>query len=115
MSKHSIKAKFWIDEKDHVFLGSGRVELLRNIQAHGSISKAAKAMDISYRKAWKLAQSLNEQSGETIIQMSSGGKNGGGTTLSERGVRIVEAFDEFKGELDAFLSNKSEEYQSRWI
>lgn len=59
--------RLWIEGPADRFLGIGRLELLEHIQATGSISKAAKAMGMSYKKAWDLVSSMNAQARHPLV------------------------------------------------
>jgi len=58
---YELKGRVWIEGASGTFLGCGRVVLLERIAEFGSISKAAKSMDMSYRHAWELVDSINRQ------------------------------------------------------
>ncbi|MBU6505259.1 MAG: TOBE domain-containing protein [Betaproteobacteria bacterium] len=80
-------------EKDGVsFLGERRVALLEAIDQHGSISAAARAVGMSYKGAWDAVDALNNQSDQPLVLRSVGGREGGGTRLTEEGRRIVQLF-----------------------
>ncbi len=64
--KLRLDGKVWM-EIDDKFMGLGRVELLDHIESTGSINKAAKLMGMSYKKAWGLVQSMNEQSAVPLV------------------------------------------------
>ena len=49
-----VSGKIWLDKSERAFLASDRIELLEKIQALGSITKAAKAVGISYKTAWEI-------------------------------------------------------------
>ena len=55
---YKIKSRIWIETKNNVLLGEGRVQLLKAIEETGSLSKAAKTIKISYKKAWNLIDSV---------------------------------------------------------
>ena len=40
-------------------IGPGKIALLENIDKHGSISAAGRAMDMSYKRAWDLVDEIN--------------------------------------------------------
>ena len=44
---------------DRVAIGPGKADLLDAIDAHGSISAAARALGMSYRRAWLLVEEMN--------------------------------------------------------
>jgi len=53
-----LKSRIWIEDKEGIFLGEGRIQLLLAIEKEGSLSKAAKSMKMSYKKAWNLVDAL---------------------------------------------------------
>lgn len=102
----NIKGRVWLYTEEGSFLGQGRVELLRRIGEHGSISKAAKTMKMSYKKAWTLVNSMNEQAKEPLVIVSAGGKNGGGSVLSEEGRTYIHVFEELNKRNRKFLDRE---------
>jgi molybdate transport system regulatory protein len=78
-----------IDFDDGSGLGPGKVELLELIAQTGSIRKAAAQLGMSYRKAWLLLQALKETFGTSLVETTSGGKSGGGTSLTGAGREVV--------------------------
>ncbi|WP_239540737.1 winged helix-turn-helix domain-containing protein [Spongiivirga citrea] len=50
MKRYSIKSRIWIEAGDNVLLGEGRVVLLKAIDEQGSLSQAAKSINMSYKK-----------------------------------------------------------------
>jgi len=74
-------------------LGPGKIDLLESIGRTGSLSAAAAALEMSYKRAWDLLQSLNELYEGPIVTMSKGGRGGGGgAALTERGRDVIAAF-----------------------
>lgn len=82
----------WIECDGHVLMGRGRADLLERIERHRSISAAARAMDMSYRRAWLLVQSMNSAAGEPLVVAITGGKAGGGAELTPRGRELLKLF-----------------------
>jgi len=78
-----IKSKLWIEVDGRPVFGRGRRLLLEAIDKYGSINQAAKEIDISYRKAWGYIKAMEERLGIKLIDRQTGGKNGGGATLTE--------------------------------
>lgn len=93
MSTYRIKSRIWIENDKHVLLGQGRVNLLKAIIKEGSLSKAAKAEKMSYKKAWDLINSVNEAAKETVVTKTIGGKKGGGTSVTPYGKKLITVFD----------------------
>ena len=103
---YKIKSRIWIESEDNVLLGEGRVHLLKAIEDTGSLSKAAKSLNISYKKAWQLLDSVNKSAKKPVTINSIGGKGGGGATLTEYGKSLVAAFDEINKNCWAFLDEQ---------
>ncbi len=86
-------------EKDGVsYLGGQRIDLLEAIDAHGSITQAAKVIGVSYRTAWDTVDAMNNQSDQPLVERATGGRNGGGTRLTEHGRRVIRLFRALEGE-----------------
>ena len=78
-----------IDLGPHGRLGPGKLKLLQQIDTHGSISAAGRAMNMSYRQAWSLVDQLNQAFVEPVVASQTGGKSGGGASLTEFGKLLV--------------------------
>ncbi|MES9868126.1 MAG: LysR family transcriptional regulator [Sedimenticola sp.] len=106
---YRLHGRVWIEGPEGTFLGYGRVVLLERIREHGSITAAARSMEMSYRHAWKLVDSMNRQSRQPVVEKSTGGKGGGGTRLTEAGEQAIACFWSAHREFKAFLSHRSTE------
>jgi len=58
------------------------MELLRQVHATGSLSAAARSLDISFRTAWLWAQALNAAFDRPLLVAAQGGAKGGGCVLT---------------------------------
>jgi molybdate transport system regulatory protein len=108
---YKIKSRIWIEFEDKVLLGEGRVRLLKAIEETGSLSKAAKSLKISYKKAWDLIDSVNKSAKKPVIITSTGGKGGGGTELSEYGKSLILIFDDINKNCWKFLDHQLEKME----
>lgn len=108
---YKIKSRIWIESENNVLLGEGRVHLLKAIQETGSLSKAAKSLNISYKKAWQLLDSVNKSAKKPVTINSIGGKGGGGAELTEYGKSLVEAFDEINRNCWDFLDQQLKKFE----
>ena len=108
---YRIKSRIWIESEDKVLLGEGRVHLLKAIQEMGSLSKAAKSLHISYKKAWQLLDSVNKSAKKPVTINSIGGKGGGGAELTEYGKSLVLVFDEINKDCWKFLDKQLEKIE----
>lgn len=103
---YNVKNRIWISTQEGTFLGEGRIKLLKEIDKSGSISKAAKAMNMSYKKAWDLVNSMNKSAGEPVVLRSIGGKNGGGSAISEKGQYLIQYYTGLQKDCRLFLENR---------
>lgn len=83
------KLRLRIDFDPGGSLGPGKVRLLEEVRTTGSISAAARALDMSYRRAWLLVDDLNRMFREPVVSAAIGGKRGGGTELTAFGERLI--------------------------
>lgn len=90
---YKIKSRIWIECEGTIFLGEGRVKLLKAVESTGSLSKAAKSLDMSYNKAWNLIDSFKKTAKKAVVVKNAGGKGGGGTKITPYGKKLIEAFD----------------------
>jgi len=102
-----LRGRVWIDGPEGTFLGYGRIVLLERIREHGSITKAAKSMEMSYRRAWDLVESMNRQASAPFVETATGGKGGGGARVTELGEQAVRFFWEFHTDFQGFLNKES--------
>ena len=101
-----FRGRVWIDGPEGTFIGYGRVVLLERIIEHGSITKAAKSMQMAYRHAWDLIDSMNSQAATPFVELTTGGKGGGGARVTEAGMRAIKAFRQFHKDLGDFLKKE---------
>jgi molybdate transport system regulatory protein len=73
-------------------LGPGKIDLLEQIAAFGSISAAARAMEMSYKRAWDLVEEMNGIFERPLVSAKTGGKHGGGAELTPAGLSVVTRF-----------------------
>jgi molybdate transport system regulatory protein len=78
-------------------LGPGKVRLMELISQHGSIASAGKAMGMSYRRAWLLADAINRAFREPLIAKQTGGSGGGGARLTRLGREVVGRYRAIEG------------------
>ncbi len=78
-----------IDFGGRTAFGPGKARLLEAIAKTGSIRRAAAAMEMSYRQAWLLVQSVEETFGSAVVETARGGARGGGATLTALGQELL--------------------------
>lgn len=77
---------------DIIALGPGKVSLLEAVREHGSISAAARSMNMSYRRAWLLMDELNRALASPATVSEHGGQSGGGSVLTPVGEEIIRLY-----------------------
>ncbi len=88
----TVGLRAWIERRGQAVMGQGRAELLEAICQRRSITAAAKAAGMSYRRAWNMIQEVNQAAGEPLVEAAVGGVKGGGAQLTERGRFAVDVY-----------------------
>ena len=83
-----------VDANGSPLLGHGKIRLLEQIGQTGSISAAARAMGMSYRRAWLLVEAMNTTFVRPLVAARPGG--GGGAGLSPEGEAVVRLYREIE-------------------
>lgn len=83
----SIRIDFASDGR----IGPGKISLLEQIDALGSISAAGRALNMSYKRAWDLVEEMTRICG-VVVARQTGGRDGGGSVLTPLGVSLVERY-----------------------
>lgn len=84
-----LEARLGFASKAGPLGGELRMALLEQIAATGSITRAAKAVGLSYKGAWDAVEAMNNLADRPLVERSAGGKGGGGTRLTERGEQLL--------------------------
>jgi molybdate transport system regulatory protein len=85
---------------DHA-IGPGKIALLEKMLESGSLSQAARDLDMSYRRAWQLLDSLNRSFRMPLVKTSIGGAGGGGAELTELGQSVISLYRKFEQRINA--------------
>src|SRR5438477_12556298 len=93
-ARKRFKSLFRIYLGDEIALGPGKAELLRHIAETGSISEAARRMEMSYNRAWLLVRTMNRCFKEPLVLANRGGDKHGGAQLSESGKGILKLYQQ---------------------
>ena len=105
----ALRGAIWITVGDENFGGAGRIALLSKIAEYGSISQAAKSMQMSYKAAWDAIDTMNNLAGEPLVERLTGGKGGGGTRLTRRGEQLIKNFQIIEREHRRFVDELSQQ------
>jgi molybdate transport system regulatory protein len=91
-----VRFRMRITKGETIALGPGKVSLLEAVHKHGSISAAARSLDMSYRRAWLLIDELNRSLKSPATISEQGGQSGGGCVLTPLGEDIVRLYREIE-------------------
>jgi len=97
-SRLKADGRFWLTLDGKNFLGRGRVELLQRIRETGSISKAAKAMKMSYKAAWDAVDAMNSAWQGPLVESGPAGSR-----LTADAERLIAAFHKTEARHAAFM------------
>ncbi len=94
MTQISARVRIYFDAERAI--GPGRIELLEGVHNTGSLVQAARGMNMSYRRAWQLLQSLNRSLLNPVCVSVKGGRGGGGAQLTPAGKALIRAYRSFE-------------------
>lgn len=92
----------------NVAIGPGQVDLLEAIAETGSISKAGRSMNMSYRRAWLLVQRMNAHFHSPLVETAKGGNSGGGARLTPLGQDIASCYRQMEARAAEVLEPEME-------
>jgi molybdate transport system regulatory protein len=98
--------RFRIDFGKHSSIGPGKIRLLEAIRASGSLSKGARSIGMSYRRAWLLVESLRESFKQPVTMASTGGKDGGGMLVTEFGDALIRNYRELERDFETLAARR---------
>lgn len=108
--ERKISCKLWLEHQGKPLIGKGGAEILEQIEAEQSISKAAKKLGMSYRYVWSYLKRIEKTLGEPIIETFRGGKaGGGGARLTSLGKSLLNEYRRVDSYLSKLLSEKEQE------
>lgn len=87
-----LKGRIGLETGRRELIDDTRIELLDQVEKTGSISRAAKALGMSYRAAWNAVDALRNLAGEPLLVTQAGGSDGGGTRLAPAGERLLRTY-----------------------
>jgi len=106
--------KIWLStDKDEGILGDGKWQILKAIEEHGSLKAATRALGITYRRTWGDLKKIEEMLGFPILEKERGGKEGGKSSLTPEGRKLVQAFDAFHEKVDDVIEKAFGEFRSQ--
>ncbi len=109
MNKETIHPKIQVSiAGEEMFFGPGPYRLLKIISETGSVRDACNEMGLSYSKAWKILNRMENEMGCKVIIRSRGGAEGGHSTVTEFGKRYLKSYEEYNESVQAFAKKEME-------
>ncbi len=105
-----VRPRIYIGEE--ISIGPGKIDLLIQVGATRSIAAAARVLGVPYKRAWLLIDSLNQGFGRPVVETATGGKGGGGASLTLLGQQLVACYDALEQRLNAEATAELEAIQS---
>ncbi len=105
----NIRSKIWLEINGETVFGSGRRALLEEIDRLGSINKAARSVNVSFRKALSYIQSMETRLGKNLVIRQIGGRNGGGANLTADARNLLVKYRELESGVNEMLDSKYKE------
>lgn len=90
--KPQAKFRMRITAEDVIAIGPGKIALVEAIADTGSITSAAKSLDMSYRRAWMLLDELNRALKKPAVDSAKGGQHGGGSVVTDTGRELINLY-----------------------
>ena len=106
----NVKTRIWLEENGHDIFGGGRYRLLVAVRETGSLNRAASELGMSYRQAWGKIKDTEKRLGFTLLARRVGGKGGGGSTLTDRCLKLLTAYEQFEAELSRTATRLKSRY-----
>jgi molybdate transport system regulatory protein len=100
-----INFKVWLEEDDHVLFGEGRRQLLQAIEDHGSLVRAARMMNMSYRAAWGRLKASEKRLGFQLAEKNTEQGKKGGLHLTRRGKDLLDEYTIIHQAFESLVAN----------
>jgi len=108
--------KIWFtDQNEKGILGDGKWKILKAIDETGSLTSACEKLEITYRRTWNDLKAIEEQLGFALLEKSRGGAEGGSTSLTPEGKKLIRAFDDFHEKMDVIMQQHFTELKKALI
>ena len=104
--KQDLKPQIRILFRKAIAMGPGKADLLRAIDETGSISAAARQMEMSYRRAWLLVDTMNQSFKSPVVVTLTGGKAGGGAAVTEFGKEVLQRYNAMEEKASASVAKE---------
>jgi molybdate transport system regulatory protein len=106
IDRMSVQTKVWLEKDGKPVFGIGKLGLFKAIKKEGSISKASKRMNISFRRAWSHLDNAERNFGTPLLEKHKGGKGGGRSSLTGEAEELASKFERLSDEVREFAERR---------
>jgi len=101
--ERAFRAKVWVEVGGRRAVDEDGANLLEQIAITGSLTESARALQMSYRKAWGVVRLMNKCWPAALVKTRSGGRFGGGMRLTKLGQHVLRTYRDLQAELEHLL------------
>jgi molybdate transport system regulatory protein len=105
-----IRCKVWLEREGRMFFGKGRAQLLRSVDEEGSLVKAAKRLNMSYRAAWGKLRASELHLGVKLVEPGTVGRHG--LVLTPAGRLMLAEYERLLREAEEFFGGCLERFET---
>jgi len=102
----NVRTKAWLARKGGLCFGTGRAAILRAVQRTGSLSGAARELQMSYRHAWSSIRVAEQRLGRRLLVRRRGGPARGGAALTPCALRLLGRFERLDRDIRDFADQR---------
>jgi molybdate transport system regulatory protein len=100
---------------ENIAIGQGKADILEAIGRTGSISAAARALEMSYRKAWMLVDEMNQCFRFPVVLAAKGGLQGGGAKVTPLGQEALARFRQIQAKASSAIEKDVRDFRKLLI
>lgn len=113
--REALRPQIRIMFRQAIAMGPGKADLLQAIAQTGSISAAARQMDMSYRRAWLLVDTMNQCFKSPVVVTLTGGKSGGGAAVTDFGLSVLDRYRKMEARAGASVARQLKEFAALMV
>ena len=104
--RYNLSCRLFTDAK---CFGPGVAQLLHRVERLHSLRAAALEMEMAYSKAWTILRAAETGLGFKLLNSTTGGKHGGGATLTPEAEAILAAYERYCANVRQYAAQLFEE------
>jgi molybdate transport system regulatory protein len=107
----TLRGRVWVEIDNKPAMTDAGADLLEQIGVCGSLSEAARRLRFSYRRAWMLLDAMNKRWPRPLVATATGGRRGGGATLTELGQGVLAAYRDLQLQVEHLLDSTGDPFK----